>query len=192
MSLDPNHRALLRKNLSSSSTQQPERKKRRRHVSPPKDNEDIKELFEAENSSDSMEFEDVDIEAPETPPPTNPITANDGSDSEEGSDDFEDLEDVDIDAMLDEPSKPEESITITINEQKNEEAKGKKKKVVTVPKQERHRRKLVHQLYLMAMLAHGATRNSWCNDKTLQKLLVENFPRASKATLIHPLRLLIL
>lgn len=180
MSLDPNHRALLRKNLSRNSAQQPERKKRKRHVSPPVESDDIPELFEADSSSDSMEFEDVDIEAPEAPSPTNPVTANDRSDLEEGSDDFEDLEDVDLEAMLDEHPNPEESITITFNEQKSEEAKGKKKRVATVPKQERHRRKLVHQLYLMAMLAHGATRNSWCNDKTLQKMLVENFPRGLK------------
>lgn len=181
MSLDPNYRALLRNNLSGDGPQAPERKKRKKRTSQSPPEESTNDLFIEADSSDSMEFEDVDIKAPSAPAVGSEVTANDGDELEAGSDDFEDLEDIDIDTFLNEPEKQEDSINITIHGKKEEEGTKKtKKRVVIVPKEERHRRKLVHQLYLMAFLAHGATRNKWCNDKTLQKLLLENFPPGLK------------
>lgn len=189
MSLDHNYRALLRKNLGSDGTQAPERKKRRKHrsQSPPEERSNDLE----NDSSDSMEFEDVDINAASAPKVGSEVTANEGDELEAASDDFEGLEDIDIDTFLNEPEKQEDSINITIHERKEEEGTKKtKKRVVTVPKEERHRRKLVHQLYLMAFLAHGATRNKWCNDKTLQDLLLENFSPGLKTHLSPAPRLI--
>lgn len=205
MSLDPHYRALLRKSLGPAASTGPERKKRRKHTTPPPPppapSEDVNDdsLF-GSDSSDSMEFEDVDTEGPSNHAATEPdasstaegdgdgihIDENDGDDS----DDFEDLEDVDLEAMLEEPQKEHETLTFTINEKKEEEAKGKRKKVTVVPKAERHRRKIVHQLYIMAMVAHGVIRNKWCNDKTLQRLLVEDFATGLKNHFDPPAKLI--
>lgn len=187
MSLDQNYRALLRKSLPRRGSQGHERKKRRKVVASREDEENVADLFGGasgsdSDSSDSMEFEDVDIEEPSNvKTPTPQPKSEEGNGQSDGSDDFEDLEDVDIDAFFDQKEQQQdETFTFLINEQKEEVAKGKRKKVTTVPKAERHRRKLIHRLYLMTMIGHGVIRNRWCNDKTLQALLLENAPSAIK------------
>lgn len=193
MSLDPNYKALLRQSLPKSNSTEPQRKRRRKAAPDPvkiedKDNES---LLGGSDSSD-MEFEDVEIEEAqnqgikedliEPPDASNSREASktpqlNASDDSDNSDDFEDLEDVDIDSMFQAQENPEENLTFTITETKEDSTKSKRKRVTVISKQERQRRKVVHELYLMTMIAHGAIRNRWCNDKTLQNLLLETLPR---------------
>ena len=95
------------------------------------------------NSSDSDEFEDVDLNI---------------SDSEE-------FEEVDL-TSSNVTSNEIETLVILI---KRDEQPKKQKNVISL--EERRRRVLLHKMYLVMMAIHGSLRNSWCNNKELQKLL---------------------
>lgn len=145
---------------------------------PPKQ-ESPQPTTEASDSDSDLEFEDVGTDTVElngTPEADVPQTDNNDDDS----DSFDDLEDVDIDAMFsDNPQPEQETLNITINQQPGEEdgkRKSRRRKAIVVPKEERLRRKLVHQLYLMTMTCHGVVRNKWCNDYLLQVSLKTNIP----------------
>jgi len=116
-----------------------------------------KEAYKKEKEDENDDDDDLDEESDE-------------------DDDFDDLEDVDLDVIFNKPPPESETLTININQKEDQPEKKKTKRFVPVPKAERHRRKLVHQLYLETMMAHGVVRNQWCNDKELQSELRQKIP----------------
>ncbi|RCK57504.1 DNA repair protein RAD4 [Candida viswanathii] len=95
------------------------------------------------DSSDSDEFEDVDLDIP-------------------GSEEFEEVD------LTSSRVEPVENETLVIQIRKEEQPK-KQKNLISL--EERRRRVLLHKMYLVLMATHGSLRNSWCNNKELQKLL---------------------
>ncbi|KAL6453156.1 RAD4 DNA repair protein RAD4 [Candida maltosa Xu316] len=132
--LNIHHRQLLHKIDNTGSSDQ--RKKRGTKSEP----------IVLDNTSDSEEFEDVDLNL-----------------SEE-SDEFEE---VDLSTPAIEPTN-NDTLVITIKPQEDQRTK---KQQNLIPKEERHRRVCLHKLYLLLMLVHGRIRNQWCNNKELAKTL---------------------
>lgn len=111
-----------------------------------------------EDDFDSEEFEDVDINA-------QPVDEHVANESEE----FHLVGFTDQD-LKDAHNVKDDLLTIKLNNF-TDEVKITKKKSSVVSKEERHRRIIVHKLCLVSMLMHGQYRNSWCNNRDLQKVL---------------------
>lgn len=181
MSLNSHHKLLVRERLRQNPDQTP--RKRRRKL-PQADVVTIKS--ESSDDSDDLELEDVDLtlgSASSTRLLTPDIARTESNPSEQGdndesedTDDFEDLEDVDLDAVLAQTEQDKTGETLTFTISKKEEPQVSKKKFTPIPKQERHRRKLIHKLYLICMACHGALRNRWCNDPDVQAYLRSTVP----------------
>lgn len=173
------HKQMLRKRAPENPLQALKPIKRRRQ---PKTDQ---VTIISSSDSDEDDLEDVDL----TGASANPNSSADTSQGPAGSGDsdaFEDLEDVDLDVAFGESTAaPAETLTFTIQAQ--DEIKEKKsKKATTVPKEERHTRKLIHKLYIEAMIAHGVMRNRWCNDASIPKLLRDLLPKATVKLLNEP------
>lgn len=130
------HKVLLNEIDTSESTNN--RKRRGTRTDPV-----IVEDNSEDSSSDSDEFEDVDLDI---------------SDAEE-------FEDIDLTGSN---IVPEKNDTLVIRIKKDEQTK-KRKNVISL--EERRKRILLHKMYLVMMAVHGSLRNSWCNNKGLQKSL---------------------
>lgn len=193
MSLDNNHKALIRETLRSSGNARSQNdsahpRKRRKKAVP-------LEVVEIDSES-TDDFEDVDLEDVDllaassrelTPMPTEPEPTS-AADSDD-SDDFDDLEDVDFDAFLAPEAEPtsaaDETLTFAIGADKEEEKTKKKKRAfVPISKEERAVRKSAHKLILFAMLCHGAVRNRWCSEPRLLHAL-RRFISPSISDLFH-------
>lgn len=101
------------------------------------------------------------------------------SESDVDSDEFEDIEFQDVAqqqsftgeesedepdyTFLNQPINQPESENITISIPKPVPEKSKRK-VAYISKEERDFRVMYHQMYLAAMICHGAVRNRWCSD----------------------------
>lgn len=160
----------------------------------------IKRRAKAENktvtiisSSDSEDddLEDVDLTGAanhSSPPADVNRDPDEGGDPDVSgdSDAFEDLEDVDLDATFG-VSAPATNEMLTFAIKPHEEITEKKaKKFNTIPKEERHMRKLIHKLYIEAMVAHGVLRNRWCNDPGTTAGLRDLLPRLTVKLLNEP------
>lgn len=173
MSLNPNYKLLIRETLRNTPDE--ERKKRRRNPEAERTEKAFPDALPVKpesDSEDSDEFEDVDLSqsARETPDSPNLLNENES----DNSDAFEDLEDVDLDAVFaeEQPKEGSETLTFTISSGKEDEKPASKRsKFVPISKEERLKRKFIHQLYLMAMISHGVVRNRWCNDYETLKIL---------------------
>lgn len=181
--MNRNHSLLLKKQLRHANADPPRKKRRRRNPDLPGDHHPIEVENDSSDSSDDLE--DVDLAVPEegatSARETSTTPATGDSDA---SDEFEDLEDVDLDQIFTPPaaSQPPETLTFHINQEKPEDApKGRKRKFVPVSKEERHRRKLIHKLYLETMVAHGVVRNQWCNNQELHSELRKAVPSEIKS-----------
>lgn len=127
-------------------------------------------IITSKTTSDSdLDFEDVEL---------NVKTNNEASDDLDDLD-FEDVlpnqenlptaTEVHSNANLnshEHPSSPQESFTISINTQK-EVPETRARKFTPISKEERDRRRAIHQMYIVFMSAHCAIRNSWLNDSAL-------------------------
>lgn len=189
--MNRNHTLLLKKQLRQKQTAAPRRKRRRPNAETDIKQEHVSKVME-ESSDSSDDLEDVDLSGSEVAGTDNAnketgdgarkkIDDANQADDSEGSDEFEDLEDVDLDKLFAEKDQLSNAETLTINinraEDVEETGKGKnRRKFVPVSKEERKRRKLIHQLYLEAMVAHGIVRNQWCNDKELNGELKKIVP----------------
>lgn len=191
MSLNPNHKILVRQNLRLGL--EGERKRRRArtpdiatkrreaegHHQEPTSYTPTEVLGSA---SDSDDLEDVNLEQSEEAASKSEATSD--AENLPDSDEFDDLEDVDLDTMFaqapSEEPKDAETLTFTITN-RPEEITSKKRKFTPIAKPERLRRKLVHQLYLLAMVAHGIVRNRWCSDKELLRKLRLRIPHENSS-----------
>ncbi|CUM65136.1 uncharacterized protein PRCAT00002763001 [Priceomyces carsonii] len=115
--------------------------------------EDVSE--HSEESFDSDEFEDVDLSGDGGEGTENDITSTSQPDYS--------------------GSNNEETLTFTLDQGTNEQVQ-KKARFVPISKEERDYRKLIHQMYLVAMIIHGAIRNKWCNDYQLLMSLKSKIP----------------
>ena len=122
---------------------------------------------ENENDEDDVVFEDVEIE--------NPVkrlqTAYRDSDDESEEED-QDWEGIDFDAV---PEKIEVK-GLDLNLSRAEEASSKQRPAPAVRrkpinKEERDLRLHVHKMHVLCLLSFVQTRNKWCNDYRVQKLL---------------------
>lgn len=163
-----NYNKLLKQSVDLSNVKDDGERKRRRK-NPPNNSVDeeitndssVIEILDSsseEDDFDSDEFEDVDINAQ---------TVDELE--VDGSEDFhlvgftnQDLEDA--------HNAKDDVLTIKLNNS-TEEVKVNKKKNLIIPKEERHKRIMVHKFCVVSMLIHGQYRNSWCNNRDLQKVL---------------------
>ncbi|KAI5952803.1 hypothetical protein KGF54_003670 [Candida jiufengensis] len=163
-----------RHNQTNGNVDSEERPLKRRKKESPEvivisDESEVHEVNEIdENSDDSDDFEDVNLSAQENKVETNKI-----HNSDDDSDDFEDVEfDVSNASYdLNQPKPVQDDILSIQIQSKDEESPQKKKKVKFVTNEERHRRVLIHKLYLIMLIVHGTIRSSWCNDKEIGKHL---------------------
>lgn len=109
---------------------------------------------------------------------------NDLSDDSFDSEDFEDVEIghhdaangtiASLDLVYDVSQNIEstkDSFTVTLSGPEEKKSTSSRRRLPTVSKEERARRRTVHRLFLAVFLAHGAIRNRWCNDYRLQTRL---------------------
>ena len=188
MSDNPNHyhKQLLREarlakrntnnNSSDGDNEEPRRKKR--NVKKQSLNKITTELREDQDqhsfdeSSDSGDFEDIDLGVREPP-------------SDASSAESEDFEEISLDTghsyQFDEQSNngsaaEADALTIQIRAPEEEDfeisktGKGRSK-VNFVSKEERRRRVQIHKKYIALMLIHLILRNRWCNAKDIGKKL---------------------
>lgn len=159
------HKKMLRQNIHENPLKPRKPIKRRAR---PTQNEVIA-ISSSESESDE-DLEDVNLTGDAQQPEPAAPDPNDESDA------FEDLEDVDLDAAFGNHT-PAENETLTFTIQQKEEVPQKVKKFDTIPKEERHQRKLIHKLYIESMVAHGALRNQWCNDPAVTATLRDLLPK---------------
>ena len=98
------------------------------------------ETIPADDTSESEEFEDVDLNI---------------------VDDSDEFETIDLENIPKETGN--DTLVIQI-ENPNKEEKTHKN---LISREERHRRVLLHKMYLIMMLVHGSIRNLWCNNKEI-------------------------
>lgn len=198
--MNRNHSLLLRKQLRQDQKEQPRKRRKKHDETAQLTSHSATDSAQNDSGDSSDELEDVELASPsgntasgresrgtETPEGQSTREASEMPEDSDG-DEFEDLEDVDLDQIFAAEPKPQANETITISlgrsEEPEEAGKGKnRRKFVPVPKEERARRKLIHQFYLAAMVAHGVVRNKWCNDKDLHKELKREAPTEINALL---------
>ncbi|CCE81904.1 Piso0_002583 [Millerozyma farinosa CBS 7064] len=164
-----NYNKLLKQSVDLSDVKDDGERKRRRKNPPnnsvgeeiTNDNSVIEILDSSseEDDFDSDEFEDVDINAQPA----------DESDVVNESEDFHSVGFTDQD-FEDAHNAKDDVITIKLNNS-TEEVKVNKKKHLIISKEERHKRIMIHKFCVVSMLIHGQYRNSWCNNRDLQKVL---------------------
>ncbi|WEJ94717.1 hypothetical protein PSN45_002211 [Yamadazyma tenuis] len=164
-----NYNSLLRQHVTDSEGEDASTRKRRRvrrtpEVSGAESSSLVpSECVDSNVSDDSDDFEDVELEPREA-----------SAHKSDGSTEYSDGDVPDY-SFLDRPTTgledTSENITIAITRQ---EQPKNKRKVVFVTKEERHRRVLVHQWCIMAMVAHGVVRNRWCNHREFLVTLRES------------------
>lgn len=180
MSLNANHKRLLRESLkreiSAESTSNVERRKRRAVKSEGTPTTPIAVDLLSSDELEDVELEDVhfqDTELNTRSPLTTPQ-------HHEEDDEFDDLQDVDLDALLHQPAAVQtDTLTFSINGAEEQQT-TKKKTFQPVNKEERLRRKLIHKLYLVLMVLHGIVRNKWCNDRDLERQLALPIPSSTR------------
>lgn len=102
------------------------------------------ETIPVDDTSDSEEFEDVDLNI---------------------LDDSDEFETIDLENIPKESGN--DTLVIRIDNNKKEEKTPKN----LISREERHRRVLLHKMYLVMMLVHGSIRNLWCNNKEIARSL---------------------
>lgn len=112
---------------------------------------------DASDSWDSEDFEDVDINAS--------IQKSEISDDSDIEPDKEEQIQYNFDEQSNATDDKDNSITIQLQQPIKEESTiPKARKFTPILKEEREKRRLLHQMYLGFMLSHGVIRNRWCND----------------------------
>ncbi|CCE82833.1 Piso0_002583 [Millerozyma farinosa CBS 7064] len=164
-----NYNKLLKQSVDLSNVKDDgERKKRRKN--PPNNSlpdeitndSSVIEIIDSsseEDNFDSDEFEDVDINAQ---PVDELDVVNESEDFHSVAFTDQDLEDV--------QNAEDDILTIKLNNS-TEEVKVNKKKNLIISKEERQKRIMIHKFCVVSMLIHGQYRNSWCNNRDLQKVL---------------------
>lgn len=148
---------LLKQHKGQDSQEGPRKRRKKTPEVIELDSESAIDTGAAESDIDSDDFEDIDLDEQAEQANASNNDLNEVQQSEDESDGDRDF------SFLKQTSEPppEDNITIALQQP---EPKVTKKKVAFVSRDERHRRVLMHQLYIGCMICHGMVRNKWCNN----------------------------
>ena len=124
---------------------------------------------------DSDEFEDVSLEAGETP------DHDQHQPDEDNSVDWEDaIRPTSVDrtpsVALSALSKPTRDLEIKLD-LTGEQIVGTQKQKNGPTKRQRHARSCIHRMHVQLLLFHNLIRNGWCNDPEIHRILRKQLPK---------------